>query len=287
MRCACGRTKGLSARPLETFGRPLQVAFSALRRTAACVGMRLRAHQRAFRSPFGNLRMSPCRGLYVRCGALPLGRGMRLWAHQRAFRSPFGNLRMSPSKAAGTVRRVALDVQESRPALRRRPTSLSACERPLAPPALLYSGDRGEGRGMRLWAHQRAFRSPFGNLRMPLAGGFMCEGGAQPLGQGMRLRAHQRAFRSPFGNLRVSPSMAAGTVRRVALDVQESRPALRRRPTSLSACERPLAPPALLYSGDRGELLPLLFCGSFVVAIIIVMGASLFYGNGYDAVLCD
>ncbi len=187
--CACGRTKGLSARPLETFGCPLQGAFCALRRTAA------------------------------------VGRGMRLRAHQRAFRSPFGNLRV-----------------------------------PLAGGFLCVAAHSRWGQGMRLRARQSAFRSPFGNLRIPLAGGF-CALRRTAAYVGMRLRAHQRAFRSPFGNLRMSPSMAAGTVRGVALDVQESRPALRRRPTSLSACERPLAPPALLYSGDSGEFATLVVLG--------------------------
>jgi hypothetical protein len=42
--CAFGRIKGLCARPLETF---------------ATVSMRLRAHQRALRSPFENLRGHP------------------------------------------------------------------------------------------------------------------------------------------------------------------------------------------------------------------------------------
>ena len=105
--CACGRTKGLSARPLETFG---------------CL----------------------CGAFYVRGGAQPLGvQGSALRGGQGLSARPC-NLRVSPSMAAGRVRGVALDVQESRPALRRRPTSLYACERPLAPPALLYSGDRGE-----------------------------------------------------------------------------------------------------------------------------------------------
>ena len=95
---------------------------------------------------------------------------------------------------------------------------------------------------MRLRAHQRAFRSPFGNLRVGaycLVFLFSPNGrgrGDAPAGargcacgrKGMRLRAHQRAFRSPFGNLRVSPSYTVGA-RRVALDVQESRPALLRQ----------------------------------------------------------
>ena len=77
----------------------------------------------------------------------------------------------------------------------------------------------------------------------------------------------------------MSPSMAAGTVLGVALDVQESRPALRRRPTSLSACERPLAPPALLYSGGRGEF------ATFVVSLFICGGNH--NGNGCFAVLWE
>ena len=64
--CACGRTKGLSARPLETFGH------------------------RRWRNPIG--RQIPTRAV-VGASIPTRGRGMRLQAHQRAFRSPFGNLR--------------------------------------------------------------------------------------------------------------------------------------------------------------------------------------------------
>ena len=86
---------------------------------------------------------------------------MRLWAHQRAFRSPFGNLRMSPLLAAGDARRVALGYRK---VVRRggalrwgkvciplraapttyKPVHLRATLR--APPPLLTSGDRGKER---------------------------------------------------------------------------------------------------------------------------------------------
>ena len=65
--CASGRTKGLSARPLETFGHR---SWRETHRAASPAP----ALQPARQSPSG-------------------ARGMRLWAHQRAFRSPFGNLR--------------------------------------------------------------------------------------------------------------------------------------------------------------------------------------------------
>ncbi len=112
--CACGRTKGLSARPLETFGHrswrgthgtasPAPAPYSAHHSPPGARGMRLWAHQRAFRSPFGNLRAPKLarkpmrRQVPIRAvvgASIPTrARGMRQRAHQRAFRSPFGNLR--------------------------------------------------------------------------------------------------------------------------------------------------------------------------------------------------
>ena len=64
---------------------------------------RLRGCQRAFRSPFGNLRRSPYAGWVLFCRVAPCAAflWMRQRAHQRAFRSPFGNLRVPSSNTAG------------------------------------------------------------------------------------------------------------------------------------------------------------------------------------------
>ena len=117
--------------------------------------------QRAFRSPFGNLRGTPFEAnggpqvnwflvdgkegsfLVFLCFA-----GFRLGGgEQRAFRSPFGNLRGTPFEANGGphVNRFLVDGGEG---------SFLAF--------LCFAGVRLCG------GDQRAFRSPFGNLRSPL-----------------------------------------------------------------------------------------------------------------------
>ncbi len=218
-------------------------------------GFRPAERARAFRSPLQPSGV-PCRWLFLRCGALPLGRGFAPAGASKGFPlalATFGfslqvaffalrrtaarkgsalrggqglsarpcNLRVSPSMAAGTVRGVALDVQESRPALRRRPTSLSACGRPLTPPALLYSGDRGGARGFRPAGRARAFRSPlqpsgafagfFCALRRTAAGeGFRACGrvkGLIALIGGRYKRAHSTISYSARG--RICPERAA------------------------------------------------------------------------------
>ena len=112
--------------------------------------------QRAFRSPFGNLRpFAVSRNLYIKqlpCGRQEKGlpffsphrKGFRLCGgDQRAFRSPFGNLRPFAASRNLYIKQLPCGRQE---------TGL-----PFFSP---------HHKGFRLCGgDQRAFRSPFGNLR--------------------------------------------------------------------------------------------------------------------------
>jgi hypothetical protein len=156
---------------IYAYGRRQGVSYLWVRgawfRTCGC-------DQRAFRSPFGNLRgcsfailcpLAPegCRGErkapaharrhgFLSCACVCEEQGMRLRTHQRAFRSPFGNLRGCSFVILRPLAPEGCRGERKAPAHARRHGFLScACV--------------CEERGMRLRTHQRAFRSPFGNLR--------------------------------------------------------------------------------------------------------------------------
>ena len=168
-------TKGLSDRPLETFGAHLlrRIGFSTrmdflwMAREKGFLalfcfaGFRLcGGDQRAFRSPFGNLRGPPLEAdrvfyrKWISCGWQGKGppcffcfAGFRLCGgDQRAFRSPFGNLRGPPLDADRVFYK----------------KWISCGWQGKGPPCFFcFAGFRLCG------GDQRAFRSPFGNLRGP------------------------------------------------------------------------------------------------------------------------
>ena len=104
---------------------------------------------------------------------------------------------------------------------------------------------------------QRAFRSPFGNLRGtpfeanggPQVNWFLVDGRegsflAFLCFAGFRLRGgDQRAFRSPFGNLR-SPLLLKGTCKQFLVNGNEREPSLR----FLFRGRQPSAPPQVVLS---------------------------------------
>ena len=166
-----GATRGLSDRPLDPFGahpyirgRNLSQGTHSLWRAGEksftfflfLRGFRLcGGDQRAFRSPFGNLRRrctkSTTNNRFLmegrgkeRCPFFLFRRGFHLCGgDQRAFRSPFGNLRRRCTKSATNNR----FLMEGR--------GKEHC------PFFLFR------KGFRLCGgDQGAFRSPFGNLRV-------------------------------------------------------------------------------------------------------------------------
>ena len=98
-RCACGRTRGLSDRPLDSFGAvPLMIGFGIVRFFYQLYFTQYHIRKRRSRRVQGRSE-SPWRAPQ---SAEPLPftltdysaeKGMRLRAHQRAFRSPSGLLR--------------------------------------------------------------------------------------------------------------------------------------------------------------------------------------------------
>ena len=161
-------TKGLSGRPLETFGADVRnlpqitdslwkaggkerCSFFLFRRGFRLCG----GDQRAFRSPFGNLRRrctkSATNNRFLmegrgkeRCSFFLFRRRFRLCGgDQRAFRSPFGNLRRRCTKSATNNRFLMEGRGKERCSFFLFRKRFRLC-----------GGD------------QRAFRSPFGNLRV-------------------------------------------------------------------------------------------------------------------------
>ena len=115
--CAHKRGRGQGMDSPATPGAAGRRLFLCVAAHCRWDGFRPAERARAFRSPLQPSGV-PCRWLFLRGGALPLGEGFRPAGRARAFRSPLQPSE-SPFYTAGSVRGVALDVQESRPALPR------------------------------------------------------------------------------------------------------------------------------------------------------------------------